>query len=912
MPATEPLPGSPASEALPWHAREPEAALAALEADANGLSTEAAQQRRARYGPNRLTPTQRRGPLRRLLAQFHNILIYLLIVASAVTAALAHWVDTGVILGVVVINAVIGFLQEGKAERALDAIRDMLSPRAGILRDGRRLTLPAEELVPGDIVLLQAGDKVPADLRLLEAHNLHVEEAALTGESVPVAKDTAPVAAESALGDRKPMAFSGTLVTSGQGRGAVVATGDATQIGRISAMLGEVTTLKTPLVQQMDRFGRWLSVAIVALAGLMFAFGTLARGYPPSDMFLASVGLAVAAIPSGLPAIITIALAVGVQVMARRQAIIRLLPAVETLGSVSVICSDKTGTLTRNEMTVATVVTTEDTFGVSGSGYDPHGGFSVADTPVAPEEKATLAEVARAGLLCNDASVEPDADGWHLEGDPTEGALVTLARKAGLEPDLEVEQLPRTDTIPFESEHRFMATLHHDHTGHGFVLVKGAPERILAMCSHQRRAGEDEPLDPDFWHRRADAIADQGQRVLALAFKSAPPETRQLRFEDVEAGLTLLGLAGMLDPPREEAIRAVAECRSAGIRVKMITGDHAATARAVGRDLGIGEGRPALTGPDLDAMGSDELASAARDTDVFARVGPGHKLHLVEALQAQEQVVAVTGDGVNDAPALKRANVGIAMGRKGTEVAKEAAEMVLGDDNFASIAAAVREGRTTYNNIKKSILFLLPTNGGEALTIMAAIALGRELPITPLQILWVNMVTAVTLGLALAFEPTEPGVMRQPPRDAREPVLSRFLTFRIVFVSLILVTGTFGLFLWERMNGASLILAQTVAVNTLVAFEVFYLLNTRRIHERLRRPDDFLGNRYALYAIAAVGALQVLFTYTPVLQNLFGTAALDAMAWVRILAVAFSVFLLVEAEKAMFQRFRPPPQPAKQ
>ncbi|MEF8792451.1 cation-transporting P-type ATPase [Thiohalorhabdus sp.] len=899
MAATEAPTSSPPSQAPPWHAREPEATLAALDADGNGLSTETAQKRRARYGPNRLTPAQRRGPIRRFLAQFHNVLIYLLLGAAAVTGALAHWVDTGVILGVVVINAIIGFIQEGKAERALDAIRDLLSPRASVLRSGRPTTLPAEELVPGDIVLLQAGDKVPADLRLLEARNLHVEEASLTGESLPVAKDTPPVAAESALGDRKPMAFSGTLVTSGQGRGVAVATGDTTQIGRISAMLGEVTTLETPLLQQMDRFGRWLSAAIVALAAGLFAFGTLGRSYPPAEMFLASVGLAVAAIPEGLPAIITITLAVGVQVMARRQAIIRLLPAVETLGSVSVICSDKTGTLTRNEMTVASVITAEETFGVSGSGYDPHGGFSVDGAPVAPGARPTLAEVARAGLLCNDASVEPEADGWHLEGDPTEGALVTLARKADLEPELEAERLPRTDTIPFESEHRFMATLHHDHTGHGLVLVKGAPERILAMCSHQRRGGEDEPLDPAFWHRQADGIADQGQRVLALASKPVGSQTRELQFGEVEGGLTLLGLAGMLDPPREDAIRAVAECRSAGIRVKMITGDHAATARAVGRKLGIGDGGSVLTGPDLDAMGPAELAAAARDTDVFARVGPGHKLQLVEALQDQDRVVAVTGDGVNDAPALKRANVGIAMGRKGTEVAKEAAEMVLGDDNFASIAAAVREGRTTYDNIKKSILFILPTNGGEALTIMAAIGLGRELPITPVQILWVNMITAVTLALALAFEPTEAGVMRRLPRDAREPVLSRFLTFRIAFVSLILVTGTFGLFLWERMHGAPLGLAQTVAVNTLVAFEVFYLLNTRRIHERLRTPADFLGNRYAIYAIAAVIALQMLFTYAPVLQHLFGTTALDPLAWGRIVGVAFTVFILIEAEKAV-------------
>ena len=576
----------------------------------------------------------------------------------------------------------------------------------------------------------------------------------------------------------------------------------------------------------------------------------------------------------------------------------------ETLGSVTVICTDKTGTLTRNEMTVTTVATADRTFTVGGAGYDPHGGFTVDGTAQAAADQPHLLEMARAGLLCNDASVELADGAWRMEGDPTEGALVTLARKAGLDPHLENEERPRTDTIPFESEHRFMATLHHDHAGHGFVLVKGAPERLLAMCSHQRRAGEDEPLDADFWHQRAEAIAGQGQRVLALAFKTAEPGQHELRFDQVETGLTLLGLTGMIDPPREDAIQAAAECRSAGIRVKMITGDHAATARAVGERMGIGDGRRVVTGPELEAMSTAELAAAAAEVDVFARVSPEHKLSLVEALQAQEQVVAMTGDGVNDAPALKRANVGVAMGAKGTEVAKEAAEMVLTDDNFASITAAIREGRTVYDNIKKSILFILPTNGGEALTILAAVLLGRELPITPVQILWVNMITAVTLGLSLAFEPTEAGVMRRPPRDPAEPVLSRFLAFRIAFVSAILVAGTFGLFLWERLHGADLPLARTVAVNTLVAVEIFSLFNTRRIRDPLRRAEDFLGNRYVLYAIGAVVAFQLLFTYLPLFQHLFGTTALGPMAWTRILAVALTVFLLVEVEKAVLHRFR--------
>ncbi|HKJ70531.1 MAG TPA: HAD-IC family P-type ATPase, partial [Gammaproteobacteria bacterium] len=634
MANTEPA----ASQTPAWHALEPEAVLERLETGDQGLSAAAVRQRLARHGPNRLTPPRRRGPLRRLLAQFHNVLIYVLLGAAAVTAALHHWVDTGVIIAVVGINALIGFLQEGKAERALDAIRNLLSPRASVLRDGHRTTLPAEELVPGDIVFLQSGDKVPADLRLLRGRNLHADEAALTGESVPVAKHTDAVAAGAGVADRRCMAFSGTLVSYGQGTGVVVATGDATELGRISALLAEVTTLQTPLLTQMARFGRWLSAAILAVAALLFAFGTGIRDYPAADMFLAAVGLAVAAIPEGLPAIVTITLAVGVQAMARRQAIIRRLPAVETLGSVTVICSDKTGTLTRNEMTVTTVATAAHTFAVSGAGYDPHGGFSDGGADVTPANHPELLEIARAGLLCNDASVEHDGQAWRMDGDPTEAALVTLARKAGLDPRLETEERPRTDTLPFESEHRFMATLHHDHAGHGFVFVKGAPERILAMCSRQRRAGEDEPLDAGVWQRRAEAIAGEGQRVLALAFAAAQPERRELGFGEVESGLTLLGLVGMIDPPREDAIHAAEDCRKAGIRVAMITGDHAATARAVGSRLGIGDGRAALTGAELDRMDPGELRRAAAEVDVFARVSPEHKLRLVEALQQRGEV----------------------------------------------------------------------------------------------------------------------------------------------------------------------------------------------------------------------------------------------------------------------------------
>ncbi len=887
----------------PWHALDVEHVLERLQTTPQGLGETEARARLARHGPNRLPPPPRQGPIARFAAQFHNVLIYILLAAAVVTAVLGHAVDTGVILGVVVINALIGFVQEGKAERALEAIRGMLSPKAAALRDGQPVTIDAESLVPGDVVLLASGDRVPADLRLTHTRDLRVDEAILTGESVAVEKRIPAVRADAALGDRSSMAFSGTLVAAGRATGVVVATGRATEVGAISEMLARVEPLTTPLLRAMTRFGQHLSAAIVALAVATFAFGTVVRGYSLEEMFLAAVGLAVAAIPEGLPAIITITLAIGVQRMARRNAIIRRLPAVETLGAVTVICSDKTGTLTRNEMTARSAVTAEDAFETTGVGYDPHGAFERAGVVVERGGAPDLEELLRAGLLCNDARLREHEANWTLHGDPTEGALIVAALKAGFDPALEHKERPRTDTIPFESEHRFMATLHHDHAGHGFIYLKGAPERVLGMCRWQRRAGQDEPIDRELWQRHVETLAADGQRVLAVAFATAGADHGELRFEHVEEGLTLLGLFGLIDPPREEAVEGVARCRSAGIAVKMITGDHAATARAVARRLGVDRPR-VRSGPDLDAMDDAELRRVARETDVFARASPAHKLRLVQALQAERQVVAMTGDGVNDAPALKRADAGVAMGVKGTEVSKESAEMVLADDNFASIVAGVEEGRTVYDNIRKTILFILPTNGGEALTILAAILLGFHLPITPVQILWVNMITAVTLGLALAFEPPESAVMRRPPRRTGEPLLSRFLVWRIAFVSVLLVMGTFGLFLWQRMGGADLQTAQTVAVNTLVACEMFYLLNARFFTDGVFGLEALVGNRYVAGAIALVIVFQLLFTYAPAMQVLFGSRALAAPTWGAIVGIGLAVYVLVEIEKALFRYTR--------
>ncbi|WP_431856811.1 HAD-IC family P-type ATPase [Azospirillum sp.] len=894
----------------PWHAVPAADAATALASPPEGLSPAEAAARLARVGPNRLTPPKPRPAWLRFLRQFDNILIHVLLASGALALLLRHWTDAGVIFGVVVVNALIGFLQEGKAEQALAAIRGMLSPQAIALRGGEAVTVAAEDLVPGDRVLLASGDRVPADLRIERAKGLRVQEAALTGESMPVAKDPAAVAQDAALGDRAGMAYAGTLVAQGQGTGIVVATGDATEIGRIGHLLASVQPLTTPLLAKMAAFGRWLTVLILVLAVVTFAYGSLVMHEPWQDMVLAAVGLAVAAIPEGLPAVMTITLAIGVTRMARRNAIIRHLPAVETLGSVGVICSDKTGTLTRNELTVQTVVTAAATYAVGGSGYRPEGEIRRDGTLVDPAAEVDLTVLARAALLCNDAALHrEDSDhgggDWTLTGDPTDGALLAFAMKAGVDPTEEAGRCPRRDAVPFESEQQFMATLHHDHAGHGLIVLKGAPERVIARCEAELHDGAPAPLDRARWTARAAELGSQGQRVIALAIRRAPLCLGELNLGDLEEGLTLLGLCGLIDPPREEALRAVQACQAAGITVKMITGDHAATAGAIGRRFGLAGG--VTTGPELDRMDDAAFADAAHANGVFARTTPEHKLRLVTALQAAGRSVAMTGDGVNDAPALKRADVGVAMGRNGTEAAKEAASMVLADDNFASIVHAVEEGRTVYDNLRKTILFLLPTNGGQALVILLAVLTGTTLPITAVQILWVNMVTAVTLGLALAFEPPEPGVMARPPRPQDEPILAGFLVRRMLIVMALLVAASFGFFHLHLAHGDAVEVARTMAVNALVVGEIFFLLNARAILAPVLSVHALFGSRPVWISIALMVLLQLAFTYAPPMQALFGTAAVGWTDWAMMAAAGLAIFLVVEAEKAWTRRKNPLP-----
>jgi calcium-translocating P-type ATPase len=866
-----------------------------------GLDAAQAANRLQKYGPNRLPEGKKRGPFMRFLSQFNNILVYVLLGAGFTKLMLNLWVDAAIIFSVVVLNALLGFIQEGKAEKALESIRNMLSAEARTLRGGETRMIPAEDLVPGDIVLLESGDKIPADLRLVDAKNLRTEEAALTGESVPADKNTGPVTANATVGDRECMAFSGTMVVSGRATGVVVATGNATELGRINALLAGVSALETPLLRQIKKFGYAITAVIGVVGALVFAYGKWVKGMDFVELFQAVVGIAVSVIPEGLPAIITITLAIGVQRMAQRNAIIRRLPAVETLGSVSRICSDKTGTLTLMEMMVVSAVTAESAYQITGNGYAPEGEVKKDGKPAG--KKGVLDLMGRVSMLCNDAELFEEDGTWKVEGDPTEGALYPFATKLGMDRQTEQAASPRIDAIPFESEHKFMATLHKSADGKELLFVKGAPEVILGHCDRQQTAdSEPKPLDRAHFLSASDKLAGQGERVLALAWLENPGvKAGSLAPADLPRNLVLLGLIGLLDPPRKEAIEAVKECHGGGIRVTMITGDHKITAAAIAEMLGIGDGKTAIAGAEIEDMNEAALQEKVRDVDVFARASPEYKLRLVKAIQANKQIVAMTGDGVNDAPALKKADIGVAMGIKGTEVTKEAAGMVLADDNFASITAAVKEGRTVYNNIEKAILFMLPTNVAQALVIMVAIFLGFTMPITAPQVLWVNMVTSVALGLVISFEPHELDVMNRPPRAVDRPILTGFGIWRVIFVGLALLAVTLSAFFWMKSRGASDQLARTVAVNMITIGQVFYLLNSRYLLDSSLSLRAHLGNKYLPLGIGAVVILQLLFTYAPPLQRLFDTEAIPLWVWPWLLLGGLVFFLLVEAEKLIIR-----------
>ena len=889
------------TDAPRWHQLDTHEVVQLLDTHCEqGLSKAEATRRQKQYGPNCVSAKAGTPAWKRFLLQFHQPLVYILLAAAGTTAVLQEWVDSGVIFGVVLINAVIGFIQESKAEKAIDSLSRMILTEATVMRDGRRQRIPSVELVPGDVILLQSGDRVPADLRLFEVNNLQIDESALTGESLPVTKHADPLDHDVVLADRKNQAYAGTLVTYGTASGLVWAIGDKTETGRIAWLIAEATDISTPLTQKIAAFSKLLLWIILALAVVTFLVG-VTRGEPPVDMFMAAVALAVGAIPEGLPAAVTIVLAIGVSRMVKRKAIIRKLPAVETLGSTTVICSDKTGTLTENQMTVQQVYAGGQLFDLTGGGYEPRGELHHEGAKTEPLNHPALMECLRAGVLCNDSQLTIEDGHHHMQGDPTEAALLVAGAKAGLTHADTQDAFPRLGMIPFESEHMYRATLHGHDQGRTIYKV-GAVEKLLPRCTDALNAsGETTPFNPEEIHAQVAAMAAKGLRVLALARRHTQPDHHQLTHAHVSEGLTFLGLQGMIDPPRPEAVSAVANCLRAGIRVKMITGDHAITARAIAERIGIadeaGDGVRSVTGQDLEKVSDTDLPDLAHQTEVFARVAPEQKLRLVRALQSRGHVVAMTGDGVNDAPALKQADIGIAMGIAGTDVAKGAADMILIDDNFATIEAAVEEGRGVFDNLRKFIVWTLPTNLGEGCIILVAILLGLTLPILPVQLLWINMATAVFLGLMLVFEPNEKDLMDRPPRDPARPLLTFPLIMRTGLISLFIIGGSFWLFFHEmNVAGETISEARTAVVNVIVMVELAYLFSCRSLNHSLLHIGLFT-NRLALLGASCMIAAQLLFTYAPVMNHLFHTTPLAPQAWLRIIAVAILSFLAIEFEK---------------
>jgi cation-transporting P-type ATPase F len=883
-----------------WHSLSPHKVLDMLASNPEtGLDTDEAVKRTTIYGLNVITARKTMGPLIRFLLQFNQPLVYILLAAATITFFLKEYVDSGVIFGVVIVNAIIGFFQESKAVKAIEALAKTMTTEATVLRSGEKTRIPSEMIVPGDIVFLQSGDKTPADMRIISAKDLQTDESALTGESVSVEKSVQILNDDTELADRKNMAFGSSLVTYGTATGVVTSTGDNTEVGRISRLIERTEELETPLLRKISYFSKILLYLILVLAALTFFAGIL-RGQNSVDMFMAAVALAVGAIPEGLPAALTITLAIGVSRMAKRGAIIRNLPAVETLGSTTVICSDKTGTLTENQMTVQDIMAGYELFLLSGSGYSPAGEIRRINGEAVMPPTTGLAECLRCGILCNDSRIIIKEGRHTVQGDPTEGALITSAAKAGLDHTETASGWTRIDTLPFESQHQYMATLNHNPDEDACIIyMKGSLEAVLERCSYA--SGPDGGLteiDHDKIHDSVSAMASKGLRILAFASKKECKDFTNLGHDEVKSGMTFIGLQGMIDPPRAESAEAVRNCHNAGIEVKMITGDHALTASAIAQKIGLANPENVLTGKDISKLDDGELSEITRKVSVFARIAPEQKLKLVSAIQSNGNIVAMTGDGVNDAPALKRADIGVAMGITGTDVAKESADMVLTDDNFATIEAAVEEGRGTFDNITKFIVWTLPTNIGEGLVILAAIFVGVALPILPVQILWINMTTAVLLGLMLVFEPKEEGIMLRKPRDPGEPILTRMLIRRIVMVGFMLLAVAFGLFEWELKSGSDISVARTVAVNVFVMVELFYLFNCRSLSNSAF-STGFFSNRWLFAGVFLMLALQFLFTYLPFMNRAFQSSPVSLVSWLRIIAASVLVLFVVELEKKL-------------
>ena len=903
------------SELKQWHTSDTDNVLREIRSSVNGLTSAEANKRLLDFGENKINKKRKDSPFKLLWRQINNPLIWVLLGSSAVATIVGKFTDGLVVLAVVIINTIIGFIQEFKAGRAIEALSDMIPENATVYRDGKNSVIPVSEIVPGDIVQLSAGDRVPADMRLINQKNLLIEEAALTGESLPVQKSIAPVEKDAVLGDRKSMVYGGTLVSAGTATAVVVATGMLTELGKISDMLSEATDLETPLTKKLAVIGKYITIGIIIITILIMIIGTIRAtgqgimlGLALKDSLIFAIAMAVGAIPEGLPAVVTIALAIGVQRMAKRKAIIRKLPAVETLGSTTVICTDKTGTLTRNEMTVNELWTAKNCLQLTGVGYNPEGVFMLNGVTLSdlPEDINTLLKNA---VLCSDASIKAAGEEYKIAGDPTEVALVVAAAKAKIDSEKLHKTHLRLDVIPFNSELQYMATLiWKPDSKH--IIIKGAPEVILKKCIVHFGGL---PLEQQHIIAEIERLGARGMRVLAVAQKEwARSDDNELSADDVIEGFQFVGLVGMIDPPRTEAIEAIKACHSAGIVVKMITGDHHATARSIGIDLGLSVSGDVVTGVELSKMDDETLHKIVSEINIFARVAPEHKLKLVRALQRKNEIVAMTGDGVNDAPSLKQSNIGVAMGITGTSVSKESADIVLADDNFSSISAAVEEGRRVYDNLIKSLAFLLPTNLGLALILIYGIMFFPFNPITnilllpmlPTQLLWINLVAAIALALPLAFEVLEPNVMKRPPRNPDEPLFSRFVTFRVVLVSILMTAGAILLFNREYSNALSnnvsdveaLRKSQTIVVTFVIMFQIFYMLNCRSLIDTLFKIGIF-SNYFIFIGIGTILALQALFIYNPFMQSVFGTTSLELRDILLATGAGFLIFPIIWIEK---------------
>ncbi|MDH3276883.1 MAG: HAD-IC family P-type ATPase [Nitrosopumilus sp.] len=894
-----------------WHSVELSEVINTLQTDVeHGITSHEAKSRLEKFGENKISLKKKTNPVISFFLQFKQPLVLILIIAGSITLFLQEWIDSGVIFGVVIANSIIGFIQEHKASRAIQALVRIVTSENVVIRDNEKARISSKEIVPGDIVQLRSGDKIPADMRLYYEKDLKLDESLLTGESKSVQKLSEVLSSNIHLAERKNMSYAGTLVVNGYGVGIVVSTGDNTEMGKISQTIYEAKELETPLTRKISYFSKNLLYIIIGLSVLTFIFGILFTQRTFVELFMEIVALSVAVIPEGLPAAMTITLAIGVGYMAKRNSIIRKLPAVETLGSTTIICSDKTGTITENQMTVIEIFAGSKSFTVSGTGFQPIGEFTHDQQLIEIDCHEPLKECLLAGLACNDSDLIQKENNWEAKGDPTEVALITSAHKANLKQKM-VESLYRVDTIPFESHLQFMATLH-DADKNRMIYVKGAVEKILSMCSCQlNESTEIETLSEHHivnLQTIADGMATRGLRVLAFARKEITKDKNRITFSDVKTDLTFLGFQAMLDPPRSEVVEAIRECHSAGICVKMITGDNLKTAIHIGEQIGLNQSilgtkrkLVAISGKELETYSDDELITIAEKTDVFARVLPEQKFALVKALQNKGHIVAMTGDGVNDAPALKQANVGIAMGITGTEVAKEASDVILTDDNFASIKTAVEEGRRILDTLIKFITWTLPTNFGEGLVILVSIFLGLVLPILPVQILWINMTTALALGMMLIFEPKEIDVMKRPPRKPGMPILTSEMIIQISIVSASILLSAYGLFEWHLDDGHSIEESRTVAVNTIVMIEIFYLLNCRSLSKSILKIG-FFTNKLIFLGIGIMILIQIIFTYSPIMNDVFQSHPIGIESWLKIIGVSFLTLIIIEIKKFVFDK----------